>query len=128
MINRTLDLTGKFPSFLPKLVENAKSFPKEEQREKQACYAYRYYGVSIAYPLDNLQVVYYVPSEEDKIFRHKMEQDDLKTQQMTAFIKKMTGQLPYLFALYASTYFCTFLIGGIWLFFKIPAQSANGEA
>ncbi len=92
-----------------------------------AYWAYRMYGTVIAYPLSDNQIVYYVPSEEAKEEWLQTEKNNSQAQRTIASIDKTTLQFPYLFALYASTYFCTFLIGGIWLFFKVPAVAVKTQ-
>jgi hypothetical protein len=124
-MNRTLDLVKSPPSLLPIMVETARTLPKEAQREKMAALAYQIYGKIIAYPLDNNQVVYYVPSDEDITKWQQMEKSNAQIKKSTALVQKLTLQFPYLFALYACTYFCTFLIGGTWLILKSPPASSS---
>lgn len=123
MMNRMLELTSQLPNMLPKLTENARSFPNEQKRIAQAQWAYRLYGVIIAYSLDNLDVAYYVPTEEDKSFWRTQERTNAKSKRMIAFIRKVTDQYPYLFGLYAATYLATFAVGWIWLLVKVPKDS-----
>ena len=122
-LSRIPDLVGSPPNVLPKMADVARTFPKQEQREKIAAYAYQFYGVIIAYPLDDDQVVYYVPSEEDKNKRRDMEKADAQIKRKVAFIERITLQFPYLFALYACTYSAAFLAGGTWLVFKTPKST-----
>ena len=122
MMNLLLDLPNQLqlPISLPKLTENARSFPNEQKRMAQAQRVYLMYGVIVAYRLDNLGVAYYVPTEKDKLFWRTQTQIDAKSETTTAFIRKVTGQYPYLFGLYASTYGATFSVGWIWLLTKLP--------
>jgi len=128
MINRTLDLVSHPKSLLPVLTENARSFPNEQKRMFEAQWAYRLYGVIIAYRLDNLNAAYYVPTEEDKSFWRTQNRTDIKSQTMIAFIQKVTNQYPYLFGLYSATYLATFIVGWIWLLTKVPKDSAQAAS
>jgi hypothetical protein len=127
-MNRILDLVSHPPSLLPKLTENARSFPDEQKRIVQAQWAYRLYGVIVAYRLDNLGVNYYVPSEEDKTYWRKQELTDANSKTKIAFIMKVTNQYPYLFGLYAATYLATFTVGWIWLLVKVPKELPDAAA
>jgi hypothetical protein len=123
VMNRVLDLPNLLPRLLPKLVENARSFPNEKKRIEQAKWAYRLYGVILAYRLDNQQVVYYEPTVDDIAARQKSDQSYHQEQIQITFIKKVTSQFPYLFGLYASTYMAAFVSGWIWLLLKLPKDS-----
>jgi len=127
-MNRMLDLVSHPPSALPKLVENARNFPNEQKRIAQAQWAYRLYGVIVAYPLDNLGVSYYVPTEEDKTYWRKQERTNADIITKTAFILKMTNQYPYLFGLYAATSLATFTAGWIWLLVRVPKNSPTAAS
>jgi hypothetical protein len=119
VMNHVFDLTQS-PSVLPKLVENARSFPDEQKRMLQAKWAYRIYGVIIAYRLDNQQAVYYEPNADDLTARLASERSNRQAFAQITFIKKVTAQFPYLFGLYAATFTTTFIVGWIWLVLKLP--------
>jgi hypothetical protein len=102
-------------SILPKLVENARTLSTEQKRKFQAQWAYRLYGSVIAYRLDNMDVAYYTPSEEDKIFWRQQQRTEQQVGSSIDFLKKIANQLPYLFGLYAATSMATFVAGGAWL-------------
>ena len=119
VMNHVFELT-QFPSVLPKLVENARSFPDEQKRMLQARWAFRMYGVTIAYRLDNQQVVYYEPDADDLTARLASERSNRQALAQITFIKKVTAQFPYLFGLYAATFTTTFVVGWIWLVLKFP--------
>jgi hypothetical protein len=128
IMNRVLDLPKEMPNILPKLVENARSFPSEHKRMLQAHWAYRLYGVIIAYRLDNEQVVYYQPTAEDLATRTAEDQSKRQVNMTEAFLKKILAQFPHLFALYAATYTATFTAGWIWLVLKMPKDSFTTAA
>jgi len=94
----------------------------------QAQWAYRIYGVIVAYRQDNQQVVYYDPTLDDLAFRKKSEQSERQTLAQVTFIKKVTSQYPYLFGLYAATYMATFAAGWIWLVVKVPKDSPQAAS
>ncbi len=121
--NKVLELQNTLPRLLPKLVENARSQPSEQKRMFEAQWAFRMFGVIIAYRLDNGDAVYFIPSEEDKAFQRTQERSDAKARAMFEFVKRLTAQFPYLFGLYAATYTATFIVGGIWLVLKLPKDS-----
>jgi len=118
LMTHVLDLAQP-PSILPKLIENARSFPDEQKREAQAKWAYRLYGAIIAYRLDGEQVEFYQPSPDDTSAWKAAERSGRQAQIQTAFIKKVTNQFPYLFALYAGTFTATFVAGWVWLLIKL---------
>jgi hypothetical protein len=122
MTNWMIDLPNQLqmPTVLPKLIENARSFPTEEKRKTQAQWAYRMYGVVVAYPLDNLETTYYVPTEDDKDYWQKNEKIKAQTNASMTALKKLMNQWPYLFGLYAATFTATFALGWIWLILRLP--------
>ena len=94
----------------------------------QAQWAYRLYGVIIAYRLDNLDVAYYIPTEEDKSFLFSKKQTNAQSKATITFIRRIADQCPYLFGLYAATYLATFVVGWIWLLVRMPKYSPQGAA
>ena len=119
-VNRVLDFQNDLPSILPRLAQNARSLPKEEDRIKQAQFAYRLYGVILAYQRDNLGTAFYVPSEEEKTEWHKQLLAAAQSKKILDFVRKVVNQFPYLFALYAATFLASYLAGWIWLAVKPP--------
>jgi hypothetical protein len=102
----------------PRLVENAQNVPKEDVRKKEAQIAYRISGASIAYRLDNNQQALYEPTDEDRTYFLKWKKSEGENQYLRGIIEKATGQYPYLFGLYLGTLLSTYLIGGVWIYFK----------
>jgi hypothetical protein len=119
LMTHVLDL-ARPPSILPKLIENARSLPNEQKRISQAKWAYRIYGTTIAYRLNNQQVIFYEPDADDVKARLASEQSNRQVIVQTAFINKITGQFPYLFGLYAVTFTATVIVGWIWLSIRLP--------
>lgn len=119
VMNKVFEI-AQFPSVLPKLVENARNLPDQQKRITQAKWAYRLYGATIAYRLDNRQVVYYEPTADDVTARNESERSIRAALVQIAIIKKVTAQFPYLFGLYAATFSTTFVIGWIWLVLRLP--------
>ena len=128
LMNRVIDLPNQIPSILPKLTENARTFPNQQKRMFQAQWAYRMYGVIVAYRQDNDQVVYYAPTADDLAFWQKSDQSNRQALAQITFIKKVTAEYPYLFGLYASTYMATFAVGWIWLAVKVPKDSQRAAS
>jgi hypothetical protein len=125
LMTHVLDL-AQSPSILPKLIENARSFPDEQKLEEQAKWAYRLYGAIIAYRLDGEQVEFYHPSPDDTSAWKAAERSGRQAQIQTAFIRKVTNQFSYLFALYAGTFTATFVAGWVWLLIKLRKHPALG--
>lgn len=119
---------AQFPSVLPKLVENARSFPDQQKRISQAKWAYRMYGVTIAYQVDDQRVVYYEPTAEDIAAHNESERSSRAALVQIAFIKKVTSQFPYLFGLYAATFTTTFVIGWVWLVLRLPKDQPTATS
>jgi len=94
----------------------------------QAQWAYRLYGVITAYRRDNLEVAYYLPTEEDKSFLYSKKQTDARSKATITLIRKFTDQYPYLFGVYAATYLATFMAAWIWLLVRMPKDSSQATA
>jgi hypothetical protein len=127
MNTQILTISKSLPNILPKLIENAGTFPTEEKRIYQARWAYRLYGSVIAYRSDKFEVLFYVPTQDDIDFRREQKRLDAQIDSSSALLAKVDGQFPYLFGLYAATFAATFLVGGIWMAVKIPALSPAGR-
>lgn len=113
---RTMPNSG----ILAVMLQNMQKLPTQNQREQEAALAYELYGTILVYPRDDGQLVYFVPTMDDKVKHRDWQNTESKTQKSLNIIDKTIAQLPYLFALYLSTYTAAFLAGGIWLYFKIP--------
>ncbi len=122
ILSRVLELPNSLPDVLPKLIANAKSLNTQDQRQRQAFYAYRLYGSVISYRRDDNQIVSYQPSSEDAAYRANMEKSDAKNRQLEHVIRATLNQYPYLFGLYLGTFSCTFLLGGSWLIWRCPRE------
>jgi hypothetical protein len=119
VIQRVTELAAP-PNILPKLAENARVFPNADKRMLQAKWAYRLYGVTLAYTQDNSQVAFYQPTEADRAKWAEMQNSKQAEDKTLQFIAKFLDQLPYLFALYASTFIATSIAGGVWLTLRLP--------
>ena len=128
MINKIATTLDSIPNVLPKFVANAGTLPTEKKRVLQAQYAYRLYGTIIPYRLDDLQVVYYIPNEDDKDFWRRQQRLNAQTLWTLALLKNTEIQFIYLFGLYAATFIATYLAGGIWLITKMPASQPSTPA
>jgi len=120
VMGKVIDLPGEMPQMLPKMINLARTYPKEAGRRTEAQYAFRLYGAIIPYRLDDQRVVDYEPNVDDREQRRMLEQGDHDAAKVLVFIRAMQTQYPYLFGLYAATYFATFMAGWFWLCLKQP--------
>ena len=124
--NHLLNLS-RVHSILPRLIENAQRLPNEQKRASVAKAAYLLYGVSIAYRLDNQEVVLYIPDAEAKTEYRKLLESKRLAIPRILFLEKITSEFPYLFALYAGTYTATFVAGWIWLSVPISKERQSSS-
>jgi hypothetical protein len=125
VMGKVIDLSGETPQMLPRMINLARTYPKEEGRRTEAQYAFRLYGAIIPYRLDDQRVVDYEPNVDDQEQRRILEQGDHDAAKVFAFIRAMQAQFPYLFGLYAATYFATFTGGWLWLCLKQPPPGST---
>ena len=105
---------------LPKLVEYSRTADSEIKRKKMAERAYRFYGLTLAYQLDNGELVYYRPTVEDASFRDQYKQDDAVNSGLRQSLEEQLRQFPWLFGFYLGGFFSVYLAGTLWLLARKP--------
>ena len=108
------------PDVLPKFVENARTADSEKAREKIAEEAYRLYGLTLAYRLDNGELTYYRPTVEDVSFHDQYKQGDIVDSGFRHSLDKQLRQYPWLFGFYLGSFFSVYLAGTVWLLLGKP--------
>jgi len=122
ILSRTIDLYHQDRNILPKLVENARTQPTEAKRILQAKYAYRFYGVTLAYPLEDGRLVFYEPAISDEIKWQEQAHLNQRVKYVGAFLERNIIQMAYLFGLYAGTFIATYFFGSVILIWEISVR------
>jgi hypothetical protein len=125
MIAREVQQFDNIPSMLPELTEKTRTASREEDAKKLAKFAYKLYGVKLAYYQDDRDLIYYEPTEQDITSWREYEQMNSSISASLKTIKKHSwGILSGDFYI-IGTFFLTFIMGSFWIAFKKPISEAT---